>query len=152
MLVLIRHSWCNKPWGQAYVRHSVPKLGRHLHLNSFNHRRDVHGRPFSTLYCFCTYSFIFSTKTHGMSIMNIMCLLLEIHSQIEKINMKLMNNHRYNLIRTRRNLQSIKHLRENEVRLEEWGKFKEVFTQKGGIRRCIKGQQYFPRCKLCMYH
>lgn len=44
--------------------------------------------------CSCSYSLFSSTKIYGMSIMNNMeSLLFEIHSQTEKTNMKLMNNH-----------------------------------------------------------
>lgn len=104
MLPLLRHSWYDKSWRWSYVRSSGLKLG--THVSSFKCRGDIPGRSFTILYsaftlstgrdkgiCLCTYSFIPSTKICGMSVMKTMeCPLLEIHSQIEKINMKLMNN------------------------------------------------------------
>lgn len=109
MLALLRHSWYDISWRWAYVRSSGLKLGTHLHLSSFKCRRDVPGGSITILYseltlspgrdkgiCLCPYSFIPSTKVCGMSVMNTECPLLEIHSQIEKINMKLMNDHTCN--------------------------------------------------------
>lgn len=76
-----------------------------LNINPFHRERER--------YLLCTYSFIPSTKIYGLSIMNSMeCLLLEIHSQIEKINMKLMNNHTCNWIR-------IKNFVEHEAPMRE---------------------------------
>lgn len=75
---------------------------------------------------------------------NTECLFFEIHSQIEKTNMRLMNNY---AIRTKRtmDLQRIKCLGENKLCLEQ---FRDVFTKKGRYRTIYKRLAKFPQTEV----
>lgn len=111
-----------------------------LSINSFHGEEEW--------YLFICLFTIPSSKIYRVCIMNnVECHFFEIHSQIEKTNMKLMNNY---AIRTKRTmgLQRIKCLGENKLCLEQWGAFRKVFTKKGRYRMIYKRLAKFPQTEV----